>query len=141
MKVKVIMLFTFIVFILSGCTSEGSQRGFTFEGESKKWLVTLNGELAQETNGIYEEANAIFTYIGENDIRSSVIKMDNNGDRAMVSKNTGELSNNDTVEMSFGNYRFWNLNEMGYDIFVIFEWREGEQNTKRKEEITLKLVE
>lgn len=135
------MLFLIILIAITGCSEDEHEREFTFEGESDNWSVNITGVYSQGAEDVYGNADATFTYKGEEDIRSIVISTYTTGNRAKISKELDHLSGDEKVESNYGNYRFWLLNEQGHDILVDFKWREGDKNSKKEEKITLRKVD
>ncbi|NIK11751.1 hypothetical protein [Alkalibacillus almallahensis] len=141
MKIKAIYLLLLILLILVACEDSPDEHDFQFKGETENWSVTITGVYSPRGEDVYENADATFTYKGEEDIRSIVISTYTTGNRAKVSKEFDHLSSKETVESNYGNYRFWLLNEQGHDILVDFKWREGERNTKQEETVKLDFEE
>ncbi|MDQ0351826.1 hypothetical protein J2R98_001658 [Alkalibacillus filiformis] len=142
MKVNLLILLLITTLALSACNHEPEEHEFTFKGESENWSVEITGVFSPGSGDVYEEADAVYTYEGEEDeIRSVVIHTYALGERVRIGKEEDRLSSMESVETNFRNYSFWTLNDQGHDMIVDFKWREGDQNTKVEETITLEFIE
>lgn len=140
MNLKISILFLFLVFF-TGCSEHEPQKEFTFKNESENWEASISGTYLRGNSDIFEEALAIFTYKGKEEIRSIYITTYTSESAFESGTDVKELPNSNAIEASFRNFGFWEAHEEEKEIIIDFEWREGDSNTKKEEKLILEKKE